>query len=91
MKITVNESCFIDTMSACPVARHGFTMSGMTKLFGHITEYEDYCGEDWELDTVELASRYEQVACGLDEPDTDDPNFICSWQDRGLWYALKYM
>jgi len=92
MKITVNESMFIDEMSACPMTRHGFTMSGMVKLFKHITDYEDHCGEDWELDTVELASRYEQVACGLDEPDTDDdPNLICTWMDRGLWYQLKYL
>lgn len=90
MKITVDESMFIDEMSACPMARH-FIMSGMVKLFKHITDYEDYCGKDWELDTVELAKRYEQVACGLDEPEKDDdPDLICTWMDRGLWYQLRY-
>lgn len=92
MKMTVTESLFINQMSACPVARHGFTMEGMIKLYNHIVDYEDSFGEDWELDTVELAKRYEQVSCGLDLGDMEtNPNLICIWRDRGLWYALKYM
>lgn len=86
MKRTVNENEFINAFDEM-LRGDNFSYTGRKVLFDILTEYEDACGEELELDVIaiccqfseyaidELAADYDfikEAIAELNEPDGDD-------------------
>ena len=58
MKQTVSESMFRDAFLMSNERKETFSYEGLTALYNYLTELEDGCSEEMELDVIALCCEY---------------------------------
>ena len=64
MKITVTESMFVDAFDKCGRGNN-FSREARVALFDWLSQVEEDCGEDWELDPIGICCEWSELS--LDE------------------------